>query len=1368
MRERRSSVMTGFSKPAGVTPMRLLARQSRSSWISGILCCASLLGGAATWADDPKIPEVLEPWQDWVTWGVEQRDCPTLFSAADQPICFWPSQLNLAADQQGGSWNATVSVFAESWVPLPGKDGVWPMNVRDGDDAVVVVERDGHPAVKLSAGLHPLSGEFRWEEMPQKILIPKQIGILSLAVEDSEIPIPNWDANGEVWLKRARSEPADKDLLNLRVYRMIEDGVPLWLRTEIELTVSGKSREEQLGWILPVGWQIATVESPIPVAIDDRGVIKAQVRAGKWTVAVHAFRTSDPGEFQFAADAEVVAPSELVGLKVNPKFRIAQLENVPTVDVTQTTFPEKWRGLPVYQWDTSQTFSLVEKMRGMGQQSPEGLSIHRRLWLDEDGGGLTYQDRFRGRMQQIWRLDVADGHELGAVRVDGQGQLITANPQTGASGVEIRSRDLNLEAIGRVDRTAELAATGWQVDAESLALTLTLPPGWRVFAIFGADQVMGDWLTAWSLLDLFLLLIFSLAVFRLYGVTAGVIALVAFGLAYHEPGSPRLTWLLLLMPVALLRVVKEGTGKRWIQAWKYVSVVCLLLCLIPFIAIQTQAVIYPQLEPSGTMYGSRGIFGLPSVEYRRAAHIAHSTWAGRLAGPALQDRDDHSAQTLEASKYSRGNLLYDPKSRIQTGPAQPQWEWNDVQCFWNGPVTSQQRIRPILISSSQHRILTLLRLALLMVLAAIVLGASKIRLPFSKRKSVAAASLALLLLPGTASAQFPDRDMLETLRQRVLETPDAFPNAAEIPSLGLVITDGKIEMKAQIHAALEVAVPLPGRFPAWSPLSVRLDGKEDALVSRRGDYLWVLVPQGVHEVVVEGLLPDAPDWDLTFVLKPRYVAIDAPGWRVAGVSVDGVPDDQVFFVKDQESTEGAAAYDRTDFNAIVVVDRYLEIGLVSKVHNTVTRLSLPGKAVSMQVPLLEGESVLTASRDVNDGLIAVQMGATQQSFSWDSELPVGGDIRLNAQPSDQWVERWHLITSPVWNVTLTGLAPIFESDEQDLIPVWHPWAGETVTMTVSRPVAVSGEIVTVQNVKHATTFGSRRRTSKLELDLECSLANDFIIEVDAEADVTSLIIDNQQIPVQRDGARLIVPARPGRQSVTVEWKSSELMDTVVLASDVKLPTEASNITTLMRMPENRWILWADGPLRGPAVRFWTILAIAILAALALGSIPHSPLKRWEWVLLAIGLTQVHLMAAMLVVSWLFLLAWRGRRTEFTVRRWAFNLLQLGIVLLTFAALTVLIVVVSQGLLGNPDMFIVGNGSSQTYLQWFQPRVGPQLPMTSVVSISVWFYRLLMLCWALWLASALLNWLSWGWKQFSHGEAWRKKPRREAIPVAQQG
>ncbi len=195
--------------------------------------------------------------------------------------------------------------------------------------------------------------------------------------------------------------------------------------------------------------------------------------------------------------------------------------------------------------------------------------------------------------------------------------------------------------------------------------------------------------------------------------------------------------------------------------------------------------------------------------------------------------------------------------------------------------------------------------------------------------------------------------------------------------------------------------------------------------------------------------------------------------------------------------------------------------------------------------------------------------------------------------------------------------------------------------------------------------------------------------------------------MQRDGAKLIIPARPGKQTIAVAWNTSDSDGHDCQSPvEVELPVEASNITTVMMMPPNRWILWADGPLRGPAVRFWTILAIAILAALALGSVPLSPLRRWEWVLLAIGLTQVHLMAAMTVVAWLFVLAWRGCGQKIGSRVLAFNLLQLGIILLTFVSLIILMFVVGAGLLGNPDMFIVGNGSSRTYLQWFLPRSGP--------------------------------------------------------------
>jgi len=93
---------------------------------------------------------------------------------------------------------------------------------------------------------------------------------------------------------------------------------------------------------------------------------------------------------------------------------------------------------------------------------------------------------------------------------------------------------------------------------------------------------------------------------------------------------------------------------------------------------------------------------------------------------------------------------------------------------------------------------------------------------------------------------------------------------------------------------------------------------------------------------------------------------------------------------------------------------------------------------------------------------------------------------------------------------------------------------------------------------------------------------------------------------------------------------------------VKLPVESSNIFTTLAVPEDRWVLWADGPLRGPAVRLWVVAALAVIGALVLGEAQADPVCGGsEWALLALGLTQVNAVAALLLVGWFFLLAWRG-------------------------------------------------------------------------------------------------------------------------------
>lgn len=1332
-----------------------------------------LLAGTPPEEAARKTPDPLKPWVSWALWEEPTRDCPRPYMDGNTPLSVWDSRLALKVDKSGGHFTLGVRLFAESWVALPGDQEFWPVEVKaaSGKESPVafpVVNHQGRPSIRLTEGSWQVEGAFVWNEIPQRIAVVPETGLLSLAIEGKPVESPVWDSKGVLWLKRvSATSQTDKDFLSLKVYSLLEDGIPLWLQTQVELIVSGKSREEDLGRILPEGWKLSGVESPIPVAVDDDGRVKVQVRAGRWIIKTTAFRLDNPHSFRFPPNTKLAASEELVAFRSKPEFRMVDISGPVAIDASQTTFPKEWREYPVYHWDTSTEFAIQERMRGMGMEKPAGLKINREWWLDENGRGLTFRDQITGSMQRIWRLDIAQGQDLGSVQSDGQGQLITRNPANGASGVELRNRNLNLNATGRMTQFEKVSATGWRCDADNLSVTLNLPPGWRLFALFGADWVSGDWLTAWTLLDLFLLLVFTLAVGRLFGPIAGLIAFLAFGLSYQEPEAPVYAWLAVLAPVALLRFVPSGAkglGRSLLVAIKWIAFAVLLLFLVPFLAAQVEKALYPQLERT------QGIFSWAEGGASRRARFSAdvSSTLEEAAGVTRSYGSRAPADSSLAQQQKSSNLLYDTNTKIQTGPAVPEWSWRTASFGWNGPVTASQEVHPVLISMGQERLLTVLRVALLILLVSILLGVRRLALPRAGTATKAAlligGILAFFSCPASAQ-QFPDQQMLDTLKKRLTEISDAYPTAAEIPSVALKIDGKRLLIDAEIHAATRTAVPLPGKFPAWSPVTVQLDGVPEAALRRADGYLWIALERGVHQVHVEGLLGEATEWDWAFQLRPHRVQIDAPEWTFSGVRPDGAPEQQVFFSRKQKVTAIQTGYDRQDYQAVAHVERHIELGLVWQVHTTVTRLSsADGKALSLRIPLLPGENVVSANAILKDGFIEVRLPAHAQ-FSWESELQVVPELKLAAKPDSSWVESWFLVASPVWNLGFEGLSPIFERTTQDLTPIWHPWPGESVTWKISRPEAIPGATVTVGKVSHEETLGKRQRTSQLDFTARCSLAQDFLVELPQGADVTSLSLNSTSLPVRREGAKLVIPLRTGEQTVAIAWKSDLPLEFKAQTQAVRMPVESANISTTLNVPEDRWVLWAYGPQQGPAVRFWGILIVSLLAAWALGRLRFSPLGSLEWMLLAIGLTQAPLPGALVVIGWLFWLSWRGAPSYLELPRWRFNLFQIALVLLTPIVLGVLVFVAREGLLGDPDMFIRGQGSSEHRLHWYLARTGVDLPHPACYSVSIWWYRLLMLAWALWLAWALVRWLAWGWKQFSSGSLFlRKKPAATPPPI----
>jgi hypothetical protein len=1319
---------------------------------------------------EAEVPEPLRPWISWVLRGHEQERCPALYAArrGKQPQrrpCVWPSRLEIRLEAAGGSFVQDWRVHHEAWALLPGDEAHWPQDVTVDGEIAPVVSSSGHPAVRLEVGDHRVEGRFRWSALPEVIHVPPETGLLALSVAAEEVPFPRRDAEGRVWLQPgARGAPSREDRLELEVVRRVIDDVPLRVVTRIELEVSGRSREELLGRALPEGLLPMRLESPLPARVEPDGRLRVQVRPGTWTLElvgrhrgpVSALAMPDPGG--------PWAPAEVWAFEAQPELRLVSLEGAPPVDPEQTKLPPDWKRLPAYRMDRTTTLRLVEKRRGDSDPAPDRLDLQRTWWLDFDGRGYTNSDQLTGTVSRSTRLEMGSSTQLGRVSVNERPQLITRIGDSETMGIEVQRGPIELSADSRIEEGhAELPAVSWNHDVQSLSGVLHLPPGWRVVHASGVDRVSSSWITRWTLLDLFVVLVVAMAFARLHGPVWGAVAFVGLALSYTEPAAPRWIWLAVLGAEALARALPEGRFAVWARIARVAALVLLVLIALPFGYAQVRAGLFPGLErPRSAMPWLAADLAMQ----RAPAPPPHAAKTVFSEEPAAEAEDKEAGIGRYAMDQSRLRKQRYPVTQVPvtTGPGLPSWQWTRVGLHWQGPVRKEQKLRLWLVGPGANGVLAFTRVALLALLLYAVLRRRSGGLAgLSQAVALAAAlPLGVVLAAAPARADFPSPELLDELRGRLLEPPACHPQCASHPRMQLEVAPDRLRARLELDVAAETAVPLPGGARDWVPEQVFVDGAPaKALLRTRDGVLWVQVAAGRHRVVLEGRLPDRDSIELPLPLRPHRLEASVAGWSLHGLHEDGLVERNLQLTRIRESADAGPELAPATLPPFVEIRRDIEFGLSWEVTTHVLRRTPADSTIVLEVPLLDGESVTSEGVRVANERALVSMGPGFQRAHWRSVLEERETLRLEAPSDVPWTESWSLTVNPIWHVEFEGIPTTH--GQGGGARRWVPWPGEAVTLRVSRPEGIEGPTLTVDSSRLELRPGLRASDATLTLELRSSQGAEHVLTLPEGAVLQGVRIQGREQPIRQEGRHVTLPVTPGRTSVELDWREARGIGLGFVSSGVDLGIASVNTEVHLAVPPNRWTLLVGGPRMGPVVLFWPFVVVLVALAWVLARLPLTPLRWHHWALLLLGLTQVPVWAGALVVGWPLVLGWRKARGCELPGRW-FDLLQVALAGWTLLAAVALIVSLHQGLLGLPEMQVAGNGSSSELLRWYLDRSAGLLPQPWVFSVPLLVYRGVMLAWALWLAVALTRWTRWGWACFSDGELWRGRRPPPPPPV----
>lgn len=1305
----------------------------------------------------PVVPEPLAPWVDWVLHDIER--CPPRDAAEQAPgACFAPGLLTLTTRASGVDFDFEVVAYAPAFVALPGGRR-WPAQAVTVDgNAAVTRAYNAFTGVDLTPGRYRIAGSVPFAQRPEWLPLPTTFADLALVVDGAPVrPVEREDDQMRLGTTVAASQ---RDELELEVVRVLRDGPLPQLSSHLWVKVTGRAREWTVPPMLPTGFRLLEVGGELPIRALSDGSLRVALTAGNHELRVEAVATDPEASWAAPTLAAPWPAVETWAYAADLAFRSLELRGAPPADVNQVWLPESvTETLPVYSLGGGTVLERVLLQRGQPLRS-NSLKLKRELWLDYRGLQWLARDTISGELEQGWRLALAAPWSLEQAETDEPLTLTRIEDQV---GVEVRQPELSLTAVAIADRGEALVLSGWNEPMQEVAIDLRVPPGWSVLMAAGASTEVGTWRSRWNLWSVFLAALLTVLAARLLGRVGALAAMVYALTALTLDGAPDVQFLALFAATGLVVSLQPSRLRALLLLATAGVVVVLVAEALPFARKRALDALYPQVA------ADQPALLAPAAQFPQSPAFEQAM--DQPARGAMQDSYSMvNAIATVGSRSRKGALIqrYDSDAVQNVSRAAPEWQREPVRLRYAGPVDGAEALHLWLQPPWLARLSNVLAIASLLTLIALLLariGRRPARTPSAPSPVVAVAVLLCLPLPALAQG-LPDPALLEALRSRLTEAADCAPDCVRLAQVEVRGDSAELALDFEVHVSARSWVVLPDLGAVLSTPQLLRDGVAVDGVRRSSDGHWeVVLERGVHRLSARG--PALPgELRLAFVERPDRIATALDGFETVGLKDQQLAAGLLSLLPTQSSAGSSETAPAARVAPLVRVTRTVTLNLDYTVHTAVERIAPSTAAFTVTVPLWPGERLADdadeAGIDDDGERIRLSLAAGEDLKSYHSVLERRSELVLTAASDGTLAERWLIYPSAIFRVEGRGL-PWSGSRAESIEELGHalradPAPGQSLTLAISRPAAIGGATLAIDRLALNTSQGARSRDHTLSFTVRATQAQTLIWPLPASIELLRVERDGTPLSIMAHEGKLALPVVPGSSSYQLALRDAVPLGLRVELPTLPLPEAVSNLSLTLNLPAQRWLIASVGPAHGPALLAWPMLALLLLVTLGFAHLVRSPLNRVGAVLLAAGFTFLHWLPLVIVLAFLWAVGARARLDPQAISAWRFNLIQLGMVLLTALALLALLIAVPTGLLSAPDMGVIGSGSSAGQLRYYVDQASGQTPVAAVYSLPTIAYQAVMLGFSIWLVLALLGWLHEAWRALAHGGGWRSMRR----------